>query len=197
MGIVNVIPAVLIGCYIGARDYRNRTASSAVHWGGRYGPLAGKAVATFVVLTVFVVATGVLGFLLGLAHDTTMAHIDILELLEQLALGILTTAAMGLLALTVATLVRNLAVANLVCLVVLFGQMFLPSSVGQAIRFANPLTFVGVFADPAFSNLSGLTNVAVSFSSDLGVSQSIFGLVIYVACCLTALSLVARFREYR
>lgn len=197
MGILNVIPAVLIGCYVGAKDYANRTAASGVHWGGRYRALASKAAATMLVLCLFVVVTGVLGLLLGLVHDTAVAHLDMIRMVEQMCIGVIAATLIGLLAMTVATVTRSVAVGNLICLIVLLGAMVLPSSVGQLIRLANPLTFLGTFAAPAFSNLSGLTNVAVSFDSDFAVGQSVVGLVVYAACCAGTLIIVTRFREYR
>lgn len=197
VAIVNVIPAVLIGCHVGARDYTNRTAGSEVHWGGRYRPLLGKILATVVALCALVLATGVLGLLLGLAHDTNVAHADLVRLSQQVGIVMASTAMLGLLALTVATLARSLAVASLITLLTLLGQMFVPPDVGQVVRFLNPLTFLGGAADSAFSNLSGLANFSVTFGSDLSAGQSIVGLVGYLVCCLGTLALVARFREYR
>lgn len=197
LAIVNVIPAVLIGSYLGARDYSNRTAGSEVHWGGRYRPLIGKVLATVVALCGFVVATAVLGLLLGLAHDTDVTHVDTVRLLQQVGIGMISAALLGLLALTVATLTRNLAVTSLIMLVTLLGELFLPTDVGRVARLLNPLTFLSGFADSAFSNLAGLTNFSLTFGSELSAGQSILGLVGYVACCLGALGLVARFREYR
>lgn len=197
LAIGNVIPAVLIGCYIGARDYGKRTAGSEVHWAGRYRPLIGKIVATVVALCALVVATAVLGFLLGLAHDTDVTHVDTVRLLQQLGVAMASTAMLGLLALTIATLARGIAVASLITLATLLGQMFLPSDVGQVMRFLNPLTFLGGAAGSAFANLEGLANFSLTLGGDLSVGQSIVGLVGYVACCLVALALVARFREYR
>jgi ABC-type transport system involved in multi-copper enzyme maturation permease subunit len=197
IALVNVVPAVLIGSYVGARDYSNRTAGSEVHRGGRYRPLLGKILATVVALCALVLATGVLGLLLGLAHDTDVAHVDTVRLLQQLAIAMASTAMLGLLALTVATLARSLAAASLTTLAALLGQMFLPPDAGQVVRFLNPLTFLGGAAESAFSNLAGLTNFSVTFGSELSVGQSIVGLLGYVVCCLATLALVARFREYR
>ena len=197
IAIANVIPAVLIGGYVGAQDYGDRVAGSAVHWGGRYQSLAGKVVATVLALCTLVVATALFGLLLGLAHDTNLAHLDLLRLLHQTGLGMLATAMLGLFALTVATLVRSLALANLITVVTLFGQMFLPPRLGQVTRFVNPLACLGDAAESAFSTLDGLRNFSTSFGNGLSLGQSVIGLVVYVFCCLAALCLVARFREYR
>lgn len=197
IAIVGVVPAVLIGCYIGAADYGNRTAGNAVQWGGRCWPLAGKVMATTCALCLLVVATGLLGLLLGLGYDANLMHVELELLLRQLVVGMAAAALLGLLALTIGTLARSFAVGSLICLVALFGQMFVPPEVFQMVRFVNPLTFLAGFADPAFSNLTGLTNIAVSFGSDLNTVQSVAGLAAYVCVCLGVLILVARHREYR
>lgn len=197
IAILNVIPAVLIGSYVGARDYGNRMAGSVVHWSGRYGPVVGKVLATVVTLGALVVATGVFGLLLGLASETDSTRLDALRLVEQVAIAAVATSLMGLLALTVATLVRSLAVATLTTAVALFAQMVVPPDASRVARFLNPLTFLGGVAEPAFSDLAGLRNFSVAFGSDLDSWTSIFGLAAYLACCLGTLALVARFREYR
>lgn len=197
VAIVNVIPAVLIGCHVGARDYGSRTVAGEVHWAGRYRPLVGKILATVVALSVLVAATGVFGLLLGLAHDTNVMHLDAVRLLQQLGVVMASTAMLGLLALTVATLTRSVAVASLITLVTLLGQMFLPPDARLVSRFLDPLTFLGGAAGSAFSNLDGLANVSLSFGSDLSVGASILGVAAHLVCCLGTLALVARLREYR
>ena len=197
IAIANVFPAVLVGCHVGARDYADRTAGTGVHWAGRYAPLAGKILATVVALCGFVLATGAFGLLLGLAHDPDLSRVEALRLLQQLGVGMIATGLLGVLALTVATLARSAAAASLITLVALLGQMFLPSDLGQAARFINPLSLLGWAAGSSFSNLDGLRYFAVNLGSELDTTASVVGLVVYLCCCLATLALVARFREYR
>lgn len=194
---VNVIPAVLIGCSIGGRDYGSRTAGSVAHWGGRYRPLVAKVVVTVFVLGIVVMATALLGFVLGLVYDTSVARVDFTRLMAQTGIVFLATAMLGVLALTVAMLVRSVALGNVICLVVLLGQMFVPGAAGRALGFVNPLTLLGVFAGPAFSNMNTLVNVVLAFDSDITAGRSVIGLGVYLTCCLVVLGVVARFREYR
>ena len=197
IAIGNVIPAVSIGAYVGGRDYAQRTAGSAVVWSGRCRMVLGKVLATTIAMITFVIASALFGIAVGVTRDSTVANLQLDKLFQQVLLTSLASIMLALAALAVATATRSTGLANLLLLLLLFGQMFAPPDVAQALRFVNPLTVLGGFAQPAFSNLAGLKNVAITFASDLSAAQATLGTALYLGVCLAVTAGIVRYREFR
>jgi len=179
---LGMLPGITIGCYLGVKDVDFRTASNLAQSGGRLPSAAAKVGVLALVSAGIVVAISLLGVVAGLAVANGPQP-PLMHLGAQMGITFGVLFMTGLLALTVAMLTRNLAVANIVCFLAMLSGLFVPGPVGRALAWASPFSYFQGLMYDSFGELAAIPNVSLG-TEFVAASQSLpWGLL---ALCLEA-----------
>jgi hypothetical protein len=137
-----VLPTVAVGSFLGAKDSRWHTGAALVLGGGRWPALGAKVAALAIATFAAVAITVAWGLLLGWATTRGWAGIPPVHLAPQAGLAFVVGFMTGLAALTVATLIKSVALSNIICYTALLGLNYLPGAASRALQWLNPMAYV-------------------------------------------------------
>lgn len=194
--LLGIFPSVLVGSFLGGKDEVGHTQASIVHAGGRLGTLGAKVGALLLVSAAVAVIVWAWGSLLGGVSGLGRTGEALVgeRLWAQLAIVVAVLFLNGLLALTVATLTRSVALGNLIAFVVLLGQQFLPGTLGHALQWVNAYAYVQTWVPDTFAELSRVSAVTLP-TAPPGDGSRLLGAVVLLVAQASILVAVSMRRE--
>jgi hypothetical protein len=183
--ILGIVPGVAVGAHLGARESGYGTLASAVVLSGRLRLLAGKTSLLLLFSAGFSLLVGVVGLGLGEIRDPQSPDAaDVRDFLVQVCLGAANVFLIGLLAMTVASIVGNPGLADVILLLVLLGGQFIPGPIADVAGRVNPFYYLSGIAPDAFRRLDSLPFVAYG----TGNTMSLFWNAVILALAFAGLA---------
>ena len=188
-----IIPAVAVGCFLGAKDFGFNTAGNVVVSGGKHGrwcALCSKLAVLSLTSVTMVIFAGAAGLAAGLVHNGGWAGAPPIHIVYQVLIAFMIVFMMHLLSFLAATISRNVALSQVICYVLLLAAGFLPGPVERIAQWINPTAYFArllLLASPELAHVPGisvsLALPSVSLSLSIGV-----GVLVVEAVALTVLT---------
>ena len=188
------IVAIVLGSYVGAKEFGFGTAGSLAVWAGRRGMMAAKVTVVGVACMASVVVVALFGWGLGSVHGVPWAATRPAVAIEQVALVAVAITVAGWMALAVGLACRSIAISNIVCFVAILGVEFLPYELAKTVGYVSPLACGFGMASRSFDNLHEIS--VIQMAAPIGsVAMSWVNVGVLGVIAITTIVLLTRWRE--
>lgn len=193
---LNIVFAVAIGSHLAAKDYTYQTIQNLIQATGRYRSTAAQIAVLAALILGFLIYISLLGMVLG-SFFQPVNQFSFLNLIKRLAVGFITTFPIGLFAMTMSKLFKSTAKGNMLCIVLLLGQNFLPATdLTKYLNYLVPYYYVSEYSINCFSNLQNMNAITFRSVGIMTPLQGAVGIIIYIAVCLLIQFIIDKKREY-
>lgn len=189
----NIIFCIVMGVSVVSKEYVNNTIQSHIHFVGRFKGILAKTIALAITVCLFTGYIIMVGIALGLYHSI---HIDMNCILGRFLICFISTFLLSVFVMMIATLTKSVSKTSILCSIIFFGQMFLPSVIVKYISYLSAYHYVSPKAIKYFNNISGLDSVkllSTSLSSNFEIAGSC---IIYMLVCVIIQMIILRRREF-